>query len=234
MVLAPRRVFCPPGHLAQLRIADAARGLPAKPKPHRADTQRGHHRRSTGRSSLGKKGPLRACPRTYLPGKGRAYRNERRGACRGASRDRREGFSLSGPSRVFRARCHAAARLNAQLYRTGLGREKAPYPARCLIVASLVPETSSLVAMEALAAGTPVVAFANGALPEIIDHGKTGLLVSDEDEMAAAIEQVDRLSPHACRAAARDRFDVRHMIDRYFAVYEKIARLHGRRPGEAA
>jgi glycosyltransferase involved in cell wall biosynthesis len=106
--------------------------------------------------------------------------------------------------------------------------------ARCLVVASLVPETSSLVAMEALAAGTPVVAFANGALPEIIDHGKTGLLVSDEDEMAAAIEQVDRLSAHACRAAARDRFDVRHMIDRYFAVYEKIARLHGRRPGEAA
>ncbi len=106
--------------------------------------------------------------------------------------------------------------------------------ARCLIVASLVPETSSLVAMEALAAGTPVVAFAKGALPEVIDHGKTGLLVSDEDEMAAAVEQVDRLSPQACRAAARERFDVRQMIDRYFAVYEKIAQLHGRRPGEAA
>jgi glycosyltransferase involved in cell wall biosynthesis len=106
--------------------------------------------------------------------------------------------------------------------------------ARCLIVASPVPETSSLVAMEALAAGTPVVAFANGALPEIIDHGKTGLLVSDEDEMAAAIGEVGRLSPQACRTAARERFDVRHMIDRYFAVYEKIARLHSHRPGQAA
>jgi glycosyltransferase involved in cell wall biosynthesis len=106
--------------------------------------------------------------------------------------------------------------------------------ARCLIVASLVPETSSLVAMEALAAGTPVVAFANGALPEIIDHGKTGLLVSDEDEMAAAIEQVDRLSPQACRTAARERFDVRQMIDRYFGFYEKIARLHSGHPGQAA
>ena len=106
--------------------------------------------------------------------------------------------------------------------------------AQCLIVASLVSETSSLVAMEALAAGTPVVAFANGALPEIIDHGKTGLLVSDEDEMAAAIEQVDRLSPQACRTAARERFDARQMIDRYFAVYEKIARLHSHRPGRAA
>jgi glycosyltransferase involved in cell wall biosynthesis len=106
--------------------------------------------------------------------------------------------------------------------------------ARCLIVASLVPETSSLVAMEALAAGTPVVAFANGALPEIIDHGKTGLLVSDEDEMVEAIEQVDRLSPQACRAAARERFDARQMIDRYFAVYEKIAQLPSRHPGQAA
>ena len=106
--------------------------------------------------------------------------------------------------------------------------------ARCLIVASLVPETSSLVAMEALAAGTPVVALANGALPEIIDHDKTGLLVSDEDEMAAAIGEVDRLSPQACRTAARERFDVRYMIDRYFAVYERIARLHGHRPVEAA
>ncbi len=106
--------------------------------------------------------------------------------------------------------------------------------ARCLIVASLVPETSSLVAMEALAAGTPVVAFANGALPEVVDHGKTGLLISDEDEMAAAIEQVDRLSPQACRAAARERFDVRQMTDRYFAAYEKIARLRSSPPGRAA
>jgi glycosyltransferase involved in cell wall biosynthesis len=106
--------------------------------------------------------------------------------------------------------------------------------ARCLIVASLVPETSSLVAMEALAAGTPVVAFGNGALPEVIDHGKTGLLVSDEDQMAAAIGEVDRLSPQACRAAARERFDVRQMIDRYFVAYKKIAWLHGRHPGQAA
>jgi Glycosyl transferases group 1/Glycosyltransferase Family 4 len=106
--------------------------------------------------------------------------------------------------------------------------------ARCLIIASLVPETSSLVAMEALAAGTPVVAFANGALPEVIDHGKTGLLVSDEDEMAAAIESVDRLSPQACRAAARDRFDVRPMIDRYFTAYKKITQHHRLHPGHAA
>jgi glycosyltransferase involved in cell wall biosynthesis len=106
--------------------------------------------------------------------------------------------------------------------------------ARCLIVASLVPETSSLVAMEALAAGTPVVAFAQGALPEVVDHGETGLLVSDENEMVAAIERIDRLSPQACRAAAQKRFDVRQMVDRYFAAYEKIVRHHRGHPGHAA
>jgi glycosyltransferase involved in cell wall biosynthesis len=106
--------------------------------------------------------------------------------------------------------------------------------ARCLIVASLVPETSSLVAMEALAAGTPVVAFATGALPEVIDHGETGFLVSDEDEMVAAIKNIDRLSPQACRAAASKRFDVRHMVDRYFAAYERIVQRHRNCPGNAA
>ena len=44
--------------------------------------------------------------------------------------------------------------------------------ARCLLQPSLAPETSSLVAMEALACGTPVIAFPSGALPEIIDNGK--------------------------------------------------------------
>ncbi len=106
--------------------------------------------------------------------------------------------------------------------------------ARCLIVASLIPETSSLVAMEALAAGTPVVAFARGALPEVIEHGETGFLVSNEDEMVAAIKEVDRLSPFACQAAARKRFDVRQMIEKYFAAYAKIIELHGDCAGQAA
>src|SRR5579875_2270285 len=59
--------------------------------------------------------------------------------------------------------------------------------ARCLVVASLAPETSSLVAREALAAGTPVVAVRNGALVEAVEDGRTGVLVDDPADLARAI-----------------------------------------------
>ncbi|HEY4250609.1 MAG TPA: glycosyltransferase [Roseomonas sp.] len=98
--------------------------------------------------------------------------------------------------------------------------------ARCLISASVAPETSSLVAMEALACGTPVVAFPSGALPEIVEHGVTGFLVEDVREMAEAIRAVRRIDPEACRAAARDRFSAADMAVAYLHLY---ARLAGRR-----
>jgi glycosyltransferase involved in cell wall biosynthesis len=65
--------------------------------------------------------------------------------------------------------------------------------ARCLLVTSEVQETSSLVAMEALAAGTPVIAFPTGALAEIVEQGRTGFLAANVGEMAKAIGAVDRL-----------------------------------------
>jgi CelD/BcsL family acetyltransferase involved in cellulose biosynthesis len=79
------------------------------------------------------------------------------------------------------------------------------------------------VAMEALAAGTPVVAFANGALPEIIEHGRTGFLVDDVNGMAEALGAVDRVDPAACRMAARERFSAEQMTGRYVHLYEQIA-----------
>jgi glycosyltransferase involved in cell wall biosynthesis len=63
----------------------------------------------------------------------------------------------------------------------GRSKQRLLAKARCLLVPSKVPETSSLVAMEALAAGTPVVAYRTGALPEIVEDGRTGLLVETVD-----------------------------------------------------
>jgi glycosyltransferase involved in cell wall biosynthesis len=97
--------------------------------------------------------------------------------------------------------------------------------AKCILVPSLVPETSSLVAMEALACGTPVVAFAAGALREIVEDGVTGFLVSDEREMAQAINAADLIDPRRCRQAAIERFSAERMTGRYIELYNAMA--HG-------
>lgn len=96
--------------------------------------------------------------------------------------------------------------------------------ARCLLVPSRVRETSSLVAMEALALGTPVVAFPSGALGEIVEHGRTGFLVHDAAGMADAIAAVESIDPEACRYAARTRFSASRMIDDYIELYGRRAR----------
>lgn len=94
--------------------------------------------------------------------------------------------------------------------------------ASCLLIPSLVGETSSLVAMEALASGTPVIAFRSGALPEIVEHDKTGFIVDSEDEMAAALGQIGRISPEVCRSTALERFEGSRMIDEYLRLYDRL------------
>jgi len=96
--------------------------------------------------------------------------------------------------------------------------------ARCLLVPSLVSETSSLVAMESMACGTPVIAFPNGALPEIVEHGVTGFIVNSVDEMTTALRAVRELDPEACRRAARERFSAERMTSRYLRLYEELIR----------
>ncbi len=93
--------------------------------------------------------------------------------------------------------------------------------ARCLLLPTLAPETSSLTAMEALAAGTPVIAYPFGALPEIIEHGRTGFLVSSVEEMAAAIQKADEIDPEHCRRAARERFSLARMVAQYGELYSR-------------
>jgi glycosyltransferase involved in cell wall biosynthesis len=99
--------------------------------------------------------------------------------------------------------------------------------ARCLLQPSLAAETSSLVAMEALASATPVIAFRSGALPDIVTDNKTGFLVNTVEEMAAAINKVERLNPKDCRTAAKTQFGLDCMIQQYFAVYRYLVGTHG-------
>ena len=76
--------------------------------------------------------------------------------------------------------------------------------------------------MEALATGTPVIANPSGALPEIIEDGRTGYLVSGVREMARAIRLVDKVDRNTCREAARRYFSVDRMVNRYLGIYPKI------------
>jgi glycosyltransferase involved in cell wall biosynthesis len=109
------------------------------------------------------------------------------------------------------------------------GRKRLLSSARCVIVPSVVPETSSLVAREAIASGTPVVAFRNGALPEIIQHGKTGFLIQHESDLPDAIVACSSLDPEYCRQGARQLFTSEAMVDSYIATYRRILELSCRK-----
>ncbi len=87
---------------------------------------------------------------------------------------------------------------------------------KALLVPSLAPETSSLVAMEAISAGTPVIAFDSGALPEVVEHGVTGFIVHSEEEMAEAIDNVGELSVQS------DRYSASSMTANYLSLYERL------------
>jgi len=96
--------------------------------------------------------------------------------------------------------------------------------AKCLLQPTLAPETSSLVAMEALAVGTPVIAYPSGALREIVEDGVTGFLVNSVEEMADAIRRVHEIRPEDCRAAAEKRFSRERMVREYFDLYAALVR----------
>jgi glycosyltransferase involved in cell wall biosynthesis len=83
-------------------------------------------------------------------------------------------------------------------------------------------EPFGLVMAEALAAGTPVLAFPNGAAPEIVDSGRTGYLCRDEDEMVQAVRRVPQLDRRSCRDAAEQRFSLARMSSAYERLYHDI------------
>jgi glycosyltransferase involved in cell wall biosynthesis len=94
--------------------------------------------------------------------------------------------------------------------------------ARALIVTSSAEESSCLVAMEAAACGTPVVALRRGAFAEVVENGVTGYVVSDMAEMAAAVGSVSRIKPKTCREHAQRNFSAARMFAEYEQLYEQL------------
>lgn len=94
--------------------------------------------------------------------------------------------------------------------------------AKCILIPSLVPETSSLVAFEAMAQGTPVIAFKTGALQEIVIDGYNGYLVNNEIEMADAIKKVSQIDSWNCYTYVKKMHSLDRMINQYFELYFKL------------
>jgi glycosyltransferase involved in cell wall biosynthesis len=111
--------------------------------------------------------------------------------------------------------------------------------ARCLLFPIDWEEPFGLVMIEALACGTPVVALRRGAVPEVVDHGRTGWVCDRPAELPAALLRAADLDPRDCRSAAEDRFSAAALAAGYERVYRRVAATGGEvsgsgRPGRAA
>jgi len=85
-------------------------------------------------------------------------------------------------------------------------------------------EPFGMVMIEAMACGTPVVAFREGAAPEVVDDGQTGFLCDDEAGMVAAIGRLETISRLACRRSVEGYFSSERMVDEHIELFEQLRR----------
>lgn len=83
-------------------------------------------------------------------------------------------------------------------------------------------EAFGLVIIEALASGTPVVALNSGAVPEILQNGKTGFIANDEASFSDAAKNIQKISREVCRMEAEQHFDISSMSENYENVYKSL------------
>jgi glycosyltransferase involved in cell wall biosynthesis len=84
------------------------------------------------------------------------------------------------------------------------------------------PEPFGLVMTEAMACGTPVLAWRNGSVPEVVADGETGFVVESLEEMAAAVDRLGELDHHVMRAWVKERFSAEAMVAGYERVYQQV------------
>jgi glycosyltransferase involved in cell wall biosynthesis len=92
------------------------------------------------------------------------------------------------------------------------------------------PEPFGITMIEAMACGTPVIAFRRGSVPEVLEHGLTGFIVEGVEEAAAAVAGLDRLDRRTIRRRFEERFTAERMARDYVALYEQLAALRARDP----
>ena len=94
--------------------------------------------------------------------------------------------------------------------------------AYALLFAIEWPEPFGLVMIEALACGTPVIAYGRGSVPEVREDGVTGWIVAGHDEAVQAIAHVSTLSRTRCRQTFEERFSATQMTQDYVRIYQQL------------
>jgi len=115
-------------------------------------------------------------------------------------------------------------------------REKAVFlgGARALLFPIDWPEPFGLVMIEAFACGAPVIAYRNGSVPEVVDDGATGFLVSSIDEAVKRVDEVQNLDRAAIRRTFERRFSAARMASDYVAIYQRMTALSQAKPRMSA
>lgn len=94
--------------------------------------------------------------------------------------------------------------------------------AKALLALIQWEEPFGLFFIEAMACGTPVIAWKHGSAPEIIKHGVTGFIVESLEEAVEAVKNIDAIDRQACRDHVANNFSVKQMVDGYEKVYKKV------------
>lgn len=87
-------------------------------------------------------------------------------------------------------------------------------------------EPFGLSLVEAMACGTPIIAYGHGSIPELIKHGKTGFIVKDIDEAAAAVHAIDQLDRTRIRRHVEENFSRERMVEGYIHAYQEVLQRH--------
>jgi glycosyltransferase involved in cell wall biosynthesis len=93
-------------------------------------------------------------------------------------------------------------------------------------------EPFGLVMVESMACGTPVIATRHGAVPEVIDHGRSGLIVDHYRQMPQALDEADELDPLECRRYVEELFAPERMVGEYLDAYREAVERASVRSGE--
>jgi glycosyltransferase involved in cell wall biosynthesis len=84
------------------------------------------------------------------------------------------------------------------------------------------PELFGLVMIEAMACGTPTIAYRNGSVPEVLEDEKTGLIVDSLEDAVRAVDRISLLSRNTCRTIFEQRFSAKRMADDYLTIYRTL------------